>query len=99
MADHRVEIWQCDMNGKYLHGGFRRSIEFDAAFQGFGHDITGPDGSYKFRTIKPVTYPGRTPHIDAIEAEIGTKIFLRHARGYALTERSSSRCLRLLPVS
>lgn len=25
-------------------------------------------------------------HIDAIEAEIGTKIFLRHARGYALTE-------------
>lgn len=25
-------------------------------------------------------------HIDALEQEIGTKIFLRHARGYALTE-------------
>jgi len=63
LADHRVEIWQCDMNGKYLHSGDRQSIEFDPAFQGFGHDITGPDGRYEFRTIKPVTYPGRTPHI------------------------------------
>jgi len=59
----RIEIWQCDMNGKYLHPGDRQNIEFDAAFQGFGHDITGPDGAYAFRTIKPVTYPGRTPHI------------------------------------
>jgi len=62
-AGHRIEIWQCDMNGKYLHSGDRQNIAFDAAFQGFGHDITGPDGSYVFRTIKPVTYPGRTPHI------------------------------------
>ncbi|MFQ1701505.1 hypothetical protein ACJ5NV_13020 [Loktanella agnita] len=63
LADHRVEIWQCDMNGKYMHSGDRQSLEFDAAFQGFGHDITGPDGRYQFRTIKPVTHPGRTPHI------------------------------------
>ncbi|WP_323771589.1 protocatechuate 3,4-dioxygenase [Antarctobacter sp.] len=62
-AGHRIEIWQCDMNGKYLHSGDRQNIDFDAAFQGFGHDITGPDGTYSFRTIKPVTYPGRTPHI------------------------------------
>lgn len=63
LAGHRIEIWQCDMNGKYLHSGDRQSIDFDAAFQGFGHDITGADGDYVFRTIKPVTYPGRTPHI------------------------------------
>lgn len=63
LADRRIEIWQCDMNGKYLHTGDRQAIDFDPAFQGFGHDITGPDGSYEFRTIKPVTYPGRTPHI------------------------------------
>ena len=25
--------------------------------------MTGPDGSYAFRTIRPVPYPGRTPHI------------------------------------
>ena len=59
----RVEIWQCDMNGKYLHDGDRQAMEFDPGFQGFGHDITGEDGSYAFRTIKPVIYPGRTPHI------------------------------------
>lgn len=63
LSGHRIEIWQCDMNGKYLHSGDRQDIAFDAAFQGFGHDITGPDGGYTFRTIKPVTYPGRTPHI------------------------------------
>ncbi|MFK7752368.1 MAG: hypothetical protein AB8B51_07440, partial [Sedimentitalea sp.] len=49
LAGHRIEIWQCDMNGKYLHSGDRQNIEFDAAFQGFGHDITGSDGSYVFR--------------------------------------------------
>lgn len=69
----RVEIWQCDLNGKYLHSGDTQAIEFDAAFQGFGHDITGPDGSYSFRTIKPVTYPGRTPHIPVKVFDNGTE--------------------------
>lgn len=63
LAERRIEIWQCDLNGKYLHSGDRQNIEFDPAFQGFGHDITDADGMYNFRTIKPVTYPGRTPHI------------------------------------
>ncbi len=59
----RIEIWQCDMNGKYLHPGDNRNVAYDQGFQGFGHDITGKDGSYSFRTIKPGKYPGRTPHI------------------------------------
>ena len=59
----RVEIWQCDMNGKYLHTGDTRGVTYDEGFQGFGHDITGPDGRYQFRTIRPGKYPGRTPHI------------------------------------
>lgn len=63
LADRRIEIWQCDMNGKYLHSGDHQAIDFDTAFQGFGHDITGPDGGFEFRTIKPVIYPGRAPHI------------------------------------
>ncbi|MBX2823756.1 MAG: protocatechuate 3,4-dioxygenase [Gammaproteobacteria bacterium] len=60
---HRIEIWQCDLNGIYLHPGDSRNIQYDQGFQGFGHDITGEDGSYQFRTIKPGKYPGRTPHI------------------------------------
>lgn len=59
----RVEIWQCDMSGVYLHTGDSRSGEHDNAFQGFGHDITDHNGQYQFRTIKPAKYPGRTPHI------------------------------------
>lgn len=59
----RVEIWQCDVNGRYLHTGDRRDVPRDPAFQGFGHVTTGSDGAYAFRTIKPVPYPGRTPHI------------------------------------
>lgn len=63
LAERRIEIWQCDMNGKYMHSGDDQRIVFDHAFQGFGHDIIGDDGACEFRTIKPVTYPGRTPHI------------------------------------
>ncbi|OED37909.1 protocatechuate 3,4-dioxygenase [Chromatiales bacterium (ex Bugula neritina AB1)] len=62
-AGHRVEIWQCDVNGRYLHTGDKRDIPYDTGFQGFGHDITDDAGNYRFRTIKPTRYPGRTPHI------------------------------------
>lgn len=59
----RVEIWQCDANGRYLHSGDRGGPARDTAFQGFGHAVTAADGRYRFRTIRPVPYPGRTPHI------------------------------------
>lgn len=58
----RIEIWQCDATGRYHHpldnGGAR-----DPNFQGFGYAITDAEGRYRFRTIRPVPYPGRTPHI------------------------------------
>lgn len=63
LPDHRIEIWQCDTNGKYMHEGDRNPGTHDTGFQGFGHDITDADGRYVFRTIKPAKYPGRTPHI------------------------------------
>lgn len=63
LAGHRIEIWQCDVDGNYMHPRDRRSANFDQAFQGFGHDITDDSGNYLFRTIKPTIYPGRTPHI------------------------------------
>ncbi len=64
IAGARVEIWQCDVNGRYLHTGDRSwRRRRDPGFQGFGHVVTGSDGAYAFRTIKPVSYPGRTPHI------------------------------------
>jgi protocatechuate 3,4-dioxygenase beta subunit len=58
-----VEIWQVDRNGAYLHEGSMNRERRDADFQGFGRFCTGAGGEYYFRTIKPVPYPGRTPHI------------------------------------
>jgi protocatechuate 3,4-dioxygenase beta subunit len=58
-----VEIWQCDANGAYLHTGTGNREKRDANFQGFGRFLTGSTGEYLFRTIKPVPYPGRAPHI------------------------------------
>jgi protocatechuate 3,4-dioxygenase beta subunit len=58
-----VEIWQCDAAGAYLHSGTGNKEKRDRNFQGFGRFLTGSKGEYLFRTIKPVPYPGRTPHI------------------------------------
>jgi protocatechuate 3,4-dioxygenase beta subunit len=58
-----VEIWQVDHHGAYLHSDTSNRDRRDANFQGFGRFLTGSSGEYYFRTIKPVPYPGRTPHI------------------------------------
>jgi protocatechuate 3,4-dioxygenase beta subunit len=74
LAGVRVEIWQCDANGRYHHprdqGG-----ELDPNFQGFGHTQTDAEGRYRFRTIRPVPYPGRTPHIHFAVLAPGTPAF------------------------
>ena len=45
------------------HAGSDNGKKRDGNFQGFGRFLTGTSGEYYFRTIKPVAYPGRTPHI------------------------------------
>lgn len=61
VAGSTVEIWQCDHQGHYLHPGDRGPRDED--FQGYGRTVANAEGGYSFRTIKPVPYPGRTPHI------------------------------------
>jgi protocatechuate 3,4-dioxygenase beta subunit len=58
-----IEIWQVDSNGVYIHSGSQNTNKLDKNFQGYGKFETALDGAYRFRTIKPVPYPGRTPHI------------------------------------
>ena len=58
-----VEIWQCDHGGAYLHSRTGNADQRDKNFQGFGRFVTGSTGEYLFRTIKPVSYPGRCPHV------------------------------------
>lgn len=64
VAGARIEIWQCDANGRYRHPGDNgRGVSPDTGFQGHGRVVTDAAGRYRFRTIRPVAYPGRTPHI------------------------------------
>ncbi|HLG17450.1 MAG TPA: protocatechuate 3,4-dioxygenase [Blastocatellia bacterium] len=58
-----VEIWQVDNNGSYIHSKSGNRDKLDKNFQGFGRFMTGSSGEYQFRTIKPVKYPGRAPHV------------------------------------
>jgi protocatechuate 3,4-dioxygenase beta subunit len=83
-----VEIWQCDAFGNYRHtrganpqGGHAP----DSNFQSFGRFLTGSKGEYLFRTIKPVPYPGRAPHIHmAIKCKGEPKFVTQcYIKGYA----------------
>lgn len=68
-----VEIWQCDEAGHYHHPG--DGGKADPAFQGFGRVVVDADGQYRFRTIKPAPYAGRTPHIH-VKVRLGTRELL-----------------------
>lgn len=70
-----VEIWQCDHHGAYLHSGSSNAERRDKNFQGYGRFLTDSKGQYYFRTIKPVPYPGRTPHIHFGVSKNGRRIF------------------------
>jgi protocatechuate 3,4-dioxygenase, beta subunit len=70
-----VEIWQVDNQGAYLHSQGSPDGKRDKNFQGFGRFLTGTSGEYYFRTIKPVPYPGRTPHIHIAIKKKGQRKF------------------------
>jgi len=70
-----VEIWQVDNNGVYMHTEDMKRKKKDANFQSYGRFLTNTKGQYYFRTIKPVNYPGRTPHIHVAVSSNGKRIF------------------------
>lgn len=69
-----VEVWQCDNNGSYLHSASSNRNKYDSNFQGYGRFMTDSKGQYYFRTIKPVPYPGRTPHIHFAVSQNGERL-------------------------
>ena len=85
-----VEIWQCDHSGVYLHTKSGGNVEKkDKNFQGFGRFLTGSSGDYLFRTIKPVSYPGRAPHIHFAVKLKGRKELITqcYIKGHAANEK------------
>jgi protocatechuate 3,4-dioxygenase, beta subunit len=78
VKDAVVEIWQCDAKGVYLHtaDSGKKQSQMDKNFQGFGRFAANSKGEYRFRTIKPVPYPGRpAPHIH-VKVKQGDKTLL-----------------------
>lgn len=63
LAGVTVEIWQVNAFGRYHHPADSRNLPLDPGFQGYGQFVTDAAGRYRFRTIRPVNYPGRAPHI------------------------------------
>ena len=61
LVDALVEIWQCDADGHYRHPA--DGDRADPAFQAYGRVLTDAQGRYRFRTMRPAAYSGRTPHI------------------------------------
>jgi len=72
----RIEIWQCDVNGRYRHPYENSRRPMDKNFQGHGMTHTNDQGQYRFRTIRPVQYPGRTPHIHVAVFPKGERAFV-----------------------
>ena len=48
-----IDIWHSDERGRYDNRGFRYR----------GHQFTDAAGAFRFETIRPGRYTGRTPHI------------------------------------
>ena len=63
VADALVEIWQADAHGRYLPPKDSAPGQRDPNFQGYGQTRTDAAGAYRFRTIRPVPYESRPPHI------------------------------------
>jgi protocatechuate 3,4-dioxygenase beta subunit len=62
IAGATIELWQCDVHGRYHHAGDDGAPR-DDNFQGYGVVLTDREGRYAFKTIRPVPYSGRPPHL------------------------------------
>jgi protocatechuate 3,4-dioxygenase beta subunit len=69
----QVEIWQCDEDGHYRHPNAGGGA--DPAFQGFGRVMADANGAWRFRTLRPAPYTGRTPHIH-FKVKLGSRELL-----------------------
>lgn len=70
-----IEVWQANAGGRYRHKKDGYLAQLDENFGGCGRCITGPDGSYSFRTIQPGPYPWPNGGNDWRPAHIHFSVF------------------------
>ena len=97
-----VEVWQCDRAGRYRHPDAPETELVDPRFEGYGRVVTGKGGDYAFRVLRPVPYPGRTPHVHfkvtaAGHATLITQMYVAgeagNAADFALAQAGDRRAL------
>jgi protocatechuate 3,4-dioxygenase beta subunit len=82
IAGQLIEIWQANAAGRYIHIRDQHHAPIDPNFTGTGRCLTGPDGTYRFTTIKPGPYPWRNHDNAWRPAHIHFSVF-----GRAFTQR------------
>lgn len=83
-----LEIWQTNAHGRYHHPHDDSPAPLDPQFRSYGRATTDADARYRFVTIQPVAYPGRTPHVHFRVSRAGrerlvTQMYLPGAAGAA----------------
>merc|ERR1711991_1127155 len=83
LSDLVIEIWQTDKNGIYIHSSAPDQKKRDKNFQGFGKTKSDLSGNFEFKTILPVAYFGRPPHIhllvrDKFEIKLITQLYFEN---------------------
>jgi protocatechuate 3,4-dioxygenase beta subunit len=108
LAGVQVEIWQVNGYGRYHHPDDDQDKPWDPGFQGFGRTVTDAQGGYRFRTVRPMAYPGRAPHIhfalsDSRFATFYTQMYLagapENARDFLLSSVRDRRARESLIVA
>jgi len=74
----KLQIWQANCFGRYVHPNDDNTAPLDDCFEGFGVVGTDEDGRYDLRTIKPGAYP--TPRGNIRPSHIHFEIFGKRER-------------------
>jgi protocatechuate 3,4-dioxygenase, beta subunit len=88
LAGTRIELWQCNAAGRYHHPRDNAPAPIDPLFRAYGVSVADAEGRWRFRTIRPVPYPGRTPHLHLILTapdgrSLTTQVYIRGEPGNA----------------
>jgi len=68
VEDATIDLWQANAAGRYRHPHDSNRAPLDPSFQGWAIVPSGKDGSFRFKTVYPGSYPAsntwhRPPHI------------------------------------
>jgi protocatechuate 3,4-dioxygenase beta subunit len=95
VVDADLEIWQANAAGRYTHPSDQNPAPIDSNFEGYAKIRTGPDGSYRFKTVKPGAYPAtpsstRPPHIHFdVQGRVNRLVTQMYFEGEALNDKDA----------